>query len=251
MAEYRNNGTIYKSILTSVEDIKTKKEALFYLKSVIKLSLFGEIILNNKEESLNKYDIFAKEILENAEKNKYFLAKIGLTNYIPNARKCFEKYLNGINGKDFGKYGGAPTGNRNACKNNPKTTPDIEEEKEEEKEKRNIDNIEEEQDIFITHRYGFNGNVILTQNDINRLNDFLYRQISTYQSIEQNCVPKVLKYIIDELDRNIESGKEQNYDNKHPIMHYQILQRYINQKLKTENRKDFTETILQIQQQCG
>lgn len=145
MTRYRNQGTIYKSYLETIDTLKTNKEKYFYLKSVMELSLFGEKISENLQENLKYYDEYTEEILENLNKNKMFLSKIALMNLIPNARNCYKKFLNGAEGKEYGIYGGAPKGNQNARKNNPKTTPDIEEEKDIEKEKKNkIENIEED-----------------------------------------------------------------------------------------------------------
>jgi len=271
MTEYRNTGTIYKSFIAPPETMKTYKEKYFYLKSVMELALFGEIISQNKEENLMNYDKFAEKILQNLDKNKMFFAKLSLINLIPNTRKCYSKYLNGGEGKEYGHLGGAPIGNKNASKNNPKTTPDIEEEKEIEKEKREkIKSIEEDaieenntpfrspqgengvlyiEDRNTLKRYGYNGNVVLTEQNIISFNDFLYRNLSTHTQIDEDTAFKGLQVIIDELDKNIEKGKEPKFtEYSNPMHHYKLLQAYIQQKLKEVFIQNFIDSLMQLKE---
>ena len=267
MTRYRNKGTIYKSYLETIDTIKSRKEKYFYLKSVMELSLFGEKISENLQENLKNYDEFSKKILENLDKNKMFFSKIALMNLIPNAKNSYKGWLNGEKGKEYGILGGAPLGNQNARKNNPETTPDIEEEKDIEKEKKNkIENIEEDISeenntpsrspkgesgvMYIPNstnlkRYGYNGHVVLTEQNIVTLRAYFYQQLSRYIHIDENTAFKGLQVIIDELDRNIEKGKENEFTSEsNPIEHYQLLQRYIQQKLKTENINDFVDSLM-------
>lgn len=123
MMQLRNSGTLYKSYLETVDDIKKQSEKLFYLESVLKLSLFDDETTQEVEEKLKNFSAFSTKMLEKCSEKKYFSAKTALRNIIPNAENCYKKFLNGCNGKGFGSLGGAPKDNQNARKNNPKTTP--------------------------------------------------------------------------------------------------------------------------------
>lgn len=114
----RESFVFYKSFYDAINLLGEKAQLKLY-KSVMKLNFN---CCENETEMLQLCD----EIETELKQNRHTFAQFLLIK--PQILANFNKYLAGCKGASKGCLGGAPKGNKNASKNNPKTTPNENEE---------------------------------------------------------------------------------------------------------------------------
>lgn len=111
----RDSFIFYKSFYDAIEILGEKAQLKLY-KSIMKLNF-------NCCENVTELEQLCDEIETSLKQNRNVFAQFLLIK--PQILANFSRYLNGSKGKSHGALGGAPKGNKNASKNNPKTTPNI------------------------------------------------------------------------------------------------------------------------------
>ena len=109
----RDSFVFYSSFAQAANTLGDKARLKLY-DSVVKLGL----CCAESETELNQ---LCTEIETSLAQNRNVLAQFLLIK--PQIISNFKKFINGTKGKEYGVLGGAPKGNKNASKNNPKTTP--------------------------------------------------------------------------------------------------------------------------------
>ncbi len=114
----RESFVFYKSFYDAINLLGEKSQLKLY-KSIMKLNF-------NCCETMTEIEQLCDEIETELKQNRHTFAQFLLIK--PQILANFNKYLNGCKGADSGRLGGAPKGNKNAVKNNHKTTPNENEE---------------------------------------------------------------------------------------------------------------------------
>lgn len=206
----RESFIFYKSFYDAIDTLGEKAQLKLY-KSIMKLNF-------NCCENMTELEQLCDEIETNLKQNRNVFAQFLLIK--PQILANFSRFLNGSKGKGHGSLGGAPKGNQNAAKNNPKTTPNVFNE--------NVFNVfnenvlnengsgvvsaevkEEESHKF----YGEYKNVGLTDNQHQKL-------IALTQS------SKAVENIIQDFGSAIETGKENAFTYDLPNAHFERLKSY-------------------------
>lgn len=94
----RQSFTFYLSFEKGIQALKNADQLLVY-RAISRYSLFGE------KPALRGFALMVWELI------------------LPTLEKSRKGFENGKLGAEFGKLGGAPKGNKNACKNNPQNNP--------------------------------------------------------------------------------------------------------------------------------
>jgi len=244
-------------------------EQLIYLLSIIKIGLYDSPA-ESKEEKLADFEANFFQVIETCKASNNVLA-ILMSNRA-NLKKTYEKYLNGCKGGEYGKLGGAPFGNKNACKNNPETTPKEKENKNinininknENINKNNnieedidyigyskgIDTLSEKESSFITtipkefYYLGSYKNVIIPYETLDKIIQTVRKKFISY---DENFEYSIIKQIAEELSINIETGKAPCFDKNNPYQHFELLGKYLGQKCKQEFVHRFIKEVKQEQ----
>ena len=111
--EKKNSFVFYSSFAQAAATLGDKARLKLY-DAIVKLGL-------TCVENVSDLEQVCAEIESNLAQNRNVFAQFLLIK--PQILSNFKKYINGKKGKDFGHLGGAPLGNKNARKNNGKTTP--------------------------------------------------------------------------------------------------------------------------------
>lgn len=109
----KDSFIFYRSFYDAINLLGEKSQLKLY-KSIMKMNFN---CCTNETEMLQLCDEIETEMKQNRHVYGTFLL------IKPQILANFLKYLNGCKGKQSGTLGGAPKGNKNASKNNPKTTP--------------------------------------------------------------------------------------------------------------------------------
>lgn len=109
----KESFVFYKSFYDAINLLGEKAQLKLY-KSIMKLNF-------NCCKTMTEIEQLCDEIETELKQNRHTFAQFLLIK--PQILANFSKYLNGCKGADSGHLGGAPKGNNNAGKNNPKTTP--------------------------------------------------------------------------------------------------------------------------------
>lgn len=109
----KESFVFYKSFYDAINLLGEKAQLKLY-KSIMKLNF-------NCCETMTEIEQLCDEIETELKQNRHTFAQFLLIK--PQILANFSKYLNGCKGAESGRLGGAPKGNTNASKNNPKTTP--------------------------------------------------------------------------------------------------------------------------------
>lgn len=109
----KESFVFYKSFYDAINLLGEKAQLKLY-KSIMKLNF-------NCCKTMTEIEQLCDEIETELKQNRHTFAQFLLIK--PQILANFSKYLNGLKGADSGHLGGAPKGNTNASKNNPKTTP--------------------------------------------------------------------------------------------------------------------------------
>jgi hypothetical protein len=109
----RDSFVFYSSFEAAANMLGDKARLKLY-DAVVKLGLCCA-------ENVTELEQVCAEIETNLAQNRNAFAQFLLIK--PQIIANFTRYLNGSKGAKYGGLGGAPVGNKNAAKNNPKTTP--------------------------------------------------------------------------------------------------------------------------------
>lgn len=207
----RESFIFYKSFYDAIDTLGEKAQLKLY-KSIMKLNF-------NCCENMTELEQLCDEIETSLKQNRNVFAQFLLIK--PQILANFSRFLNGSKGKGGGSLGGAPKGNQNAAKNNPKTTPNVFNE--------NVFNVFNEnvlngngvgvvsaevQEEKKSHNfYGEYKNVGLTNEQYQKL-------------IALTLSDKAVDVLIEDFGRAIEKGKEQAFSYDLPNAHFERLKDY-------------------------
>lgn len=109
----RESFLFYRSFYNAIRLLGDKSRLKLY-DSVMKLNF-------ECDENVSNLEQLCTEIETKLKQNRTIYAQFLLIK--PQIIANLIRYKNGCKGAEYGLLGGAPKGNKNACKNNPKTTP--------------------------------------------------------------------------------------------------------------------------------
>ncbi|MBQ7660181.1 MAG: hypothetical protein IJS26_05565 [Alphaproteobacteria bacterium] len=109
----RESFVFYSSFAQAASMLGDKARLKLY-DAVVKLGLCCA-------ENVTELEQVCSEIETSLVQNRNAFAQFLLIK--PQIIANFTRYINGSKGAKYGAFGGAPIGNKNAVKNNPKTTP--------------------------------------------------------------------------------------------------------------------------------
>lgn len=110
----KRESFIFYSSFAQAASLLGDKARLKLYDAIVKLSL-------SCAESETELNQVCSEIETSLAQSRTVLAQFLLIK--PQIISNFKKFLNGCKGAEYGAFGGAPKGNKNAKKNNPETTP--------------------------------------------------------------------------------------------------------------------------------
>ena len=109
----RESFVFYQSFASAAATLGNKARLMLY-DAVVELGL-------SCAESVTELEQVCTKIESKLVRNRNVFAQFLLIK--PQIFANFKRYLNGLKGKEFGALGGAPVGNKNACRQMDKTTP--------------------------------------------------------------------------------------------------------------------------------
>lgn len=219
----RDSFIFYKSFYDAIETLGEKSQLKLY-KSIMKLNF-------NCCENVTELGQLCDEIETSLKQNRNVYAQFLLIK--PQILANFSRYLNGLKGKSHGVLGGAPKGNKNASKNNPKTTPNIFNE--------NVFNVFNENVL--------NENGVGVVNEEKNTHNFYgeYKNVGLTAEQHQKLIAltqssQALDIVITDFGRAIEKGKEQAFSYELPNAHFERLKDYWEWRKKHPPRQNSPNT---------
>ena len=209
----RESFIFYKSFYDAIETLGEKAQLKLY-KSIMKLNF-------NCCENVTELEQLCDDIETTLQQNRNVFAQFLLIK--PQILANSKRYFNGLKGASHGALGGAPAGNTNAAKNNPKTTPN------------KNDNV---------NVNGLGVNSPPTPPQENSHNFYSeYKNVGLTDSQYQSLLgltqsTQALNLIIEEFASAIETGKENAFTYELPNAHFERLKQFWKWRKKHPPKQD-------------